>query len=198
MQIKTLATVVAATGMASVASADLTIFSQYDVWEVFSALNGDDVVFADSLDGFTGYADTASGTLGPILWSAVADGGLFGNGDYLSTNAANVQLVINLDPGVHGVGGNFFGTDINFNVVSSIVQVTLADGTSYVASVNTADQFIGFYTASSTINEITVFATDGTGNVWATADNLAVAVPAPGALALLGVAGGLGRRRRRN
>jgi MYXO-CTERM domain-containing protein len=197
VQIKTLAIAAAVAGIGSVASADLTVFSQSSVWAAFAAMNGDDIVLTETFDSYSGFYDNpASGTLGPVTWFAEADGGLFANADYFSTNNADVDLVFTFDPGVHGVGGNFFGTDINFNVVPSLVQVSLSDGTSYVSSVDSASQFVGFYSTTSYISEIAIYAMDGSGNVWATADNLSVAVPAPGVLALLGVAG-LGSRRRR-
>jgi MYXO-CTERM domain-containing protein len=197
MQVKTLAAVAASAGIAASASADLTIFTQSSVWAAFAAMNGDDIVLTETFDSYGGFYDNpASGTLGPITWSAEADGGLFANGDYFSTDNSNVDLVFSFDPGVHGVGGNFFGTDIDFNVVPSLVQVSLSDGTSYVSAVDSASQFVGFYSTTSFISEIAIYAMDGSGDVWATADNLSVAVPAPGVLALLGVAG-LGSRRRR-
>lgn len=187
----------AAACVASAATADLAVFTQSTIWASFAALNGDDVVYTEEFTAYNGYYDNpASGVLGPIAWNATADGGLYANGDYFSTNTANVDLTFSFDPGVHGVGGNFFGTDIDFNVVPSFVQVSLSDGTSYVASIDSASQFVGFYSSSSFISEITIFAMDGSGDVWATADNLSVAVPAPGALALLMTAGLAGRRRR--
>ncbi len=197
MQIKTFACVVAGLGLASVAQADLTVFTQSSVWATFAAFNGDDVVLTETFDSYGGFYDQASGDLGPVTWYAEAAGGLFANLDYMSTNLALADLVFTFDPGVHGVGGNFFGTDVNFNVVESLVQVSLADGSSYVAAVESADQFVGFYSSDTSITQISVFAMVGGGNVWATANNLSIAVPAPGVMALLGVAG-LGRRRRRN
>ena len=197
MQIKTLAVTAVVAGIGSVAHADLTVFTQSSVWAMFAAMNGDDTVFTETFDSYNGgYVNPATGTLGPVTWSAEADGGLFANGDYFSTAVHDVDLVFTFDPGVHGVGGNFFGTDINFNVVPSLVQVSLSDGTSYVSSVDSASQFVGFYSTTSYISEIAIYALDGSSHVWATADNLSVAVPAPGVLALLGVAGLAGRRRR--
>jgi hypothetical protein len=196
MQIKMLAGMVAGLGLASVAHADLPVFTQSSEWAAFAAMNGDDV-YTETFDGYNGfYENPASGTLGPVTWYAEADGGLYANGDYFSTNSADVDLVFTFDPGVHGVGGNFFGTDFDFNVVPSLVQVSLADGSSYVASVDSASQFVGFYSMGSSISQIAIYAMGGSGSVFATADNLSIAVPAPGVMALLGVAG-LNRRRRR-
>ena len=192
-----LAGAVAVACVASAATADLTVFTQSSVWAAFAALNGDDVVYTEDFAGYNGFYDNpAAGVLGPVAWEATADGGLFANGDYFSTNNADVDLTFTFDPGVHGVGGNFFGTDFDFNVVPSLVQVSLSDGTSYVASVDSATDFVGFYSSDSFIDSITVYALDGSGNVWATADNLSVAVPAPGAIALLATAGLVRRRRR--
>ena len=104
--------------------------------------------------------------------------------------------------GVQGVGGNIFGTDISFNVVPCIIQVTLADGSSYVNYATTALDFVGFYSTGAAISSISISAMPGMpggGDVYPTANNLYfAAVPAPGAIALLGVAGLVGGRRRRD
>ncbi|MEY4181932.1 MAG: hypothetical protein RLZZ217_558 [Planctomycetota bacterium] len=101
---------------------------------------------------------------------------------------------------MQGVGGNIFGTDISFSVVPCIIQVTLADGTSYVNFATTAADFVGFYSTGAAIAGMSIQTTaTGSGAVYATVDNLYfTVVPAPGSLALLAVAGlgSRGRRRR--
>jgi MYXO-CTERM domain-containing protein len=100
---------------------------------------------------------------------------------------------------VRGVSGNIYGTDINFNVVPSIVQLSLQDGTSYIAFIDSATAYAGFYSTGAAITSITISAQPlpgGTAAVYPTFDNLSVAVPAPGVLALIGLAGLAGRRRR--
>ena len=98
---------------------------------------------------------------------------------------------------MQGVAGNFFGTDINFNPVPSLVQVTLADGNSSIQFTNGPADFIGFYSTGAAISGITITAA-GSDSVFPTVDNLffAVPVPAPGAAALIGLAAMVCRRRR--
>jgi hypothetical protein len=95
---------------------------------------------------------------------------------------------------VHGVGGRFFATDINFNVQPTFLQITLSDGSGFIGSINSATAFTGFYSTGALITSITISVDSGE---YPTIDSLSVVVPAPGAVALLGAAGLVGRRRRR-
>jgi len=123
---------VGAAVVGSSASAAIISFSQQGVWNAYVAFQSLTVVtedFNSIPDGpyASGYTDSA----GPITWSASAIGDLFVQGGLFSTNAPET-LTFQFSPGVQGVSGNFFGTDVNFNPVPSLVQVTLADGTSSI------------------------------------------------------------------
>lgn len=188
------ATVVA---LGSSASAAIITFSQQAVWNGFVSLQSLSVVtedFDSIANGFyaPGYTDTA----GPITWSASATGGLFVQSGLFSTNDPET-LTFQFSPGVQGVSGNFFGTDINFNPVPSLVQVTLSDGTSSVLYATGPADFSGFFSTGAAISSLSVTAAGG-GTVYPTVDNLffAVPVPAPGAAALVGLAALVNRRRR--
>ena len=75
--------------------------------------------------------------------------------------------------------------------------MTLSDSTTYVGFSNGPSDFIGFYSTASTISSLSI-AVAGTGVTYATVDNLYFAsVPAPGAVALIGLAGVVARRRER-
>lgn len=191
----------AAVALASAASAEVIVFTQYDVWAAFCASSpSTSFIATEDFSGYSGFfAGPVVGTVGGIEWSATATGGLFADAGYFSTNNAETELVFALAPGVSAVGGNFFGTDLSFNVVPSIVEVTLSNGTTYLAALDTADAFVGFYSLGAEITSISTVAlgAEGGPSVFATADNLYVAVPAPGAIALLGLAGATAARRRR-
>lgn len=183
----------------SSASAAVVTMTNQALWTAYSNGNGAAVLtedFSGIADGF--YASSVSSSLGGIAWTAAAPGGLYVDQGLFSTNYAE-PLTFSFAPGVQGVAGNIFGTDINFNIVPSIVQVTLNDGSSYIGYATAASDFIGFYSTDAAISSLTITKLGNTpGGIFPTVDNLYFAVvPAPGALALLGVAGIIGRRSRR-
>ncbi|MFM9181366.1 MAG: hypothetical protein ACKOV8_09015, partial [Phycisphaerales bacterium] len=117
-----------------------------------------------------------------------ADAGL------MSTANPTTPITFTFNQGVQGVGGRFFATDVNFNVQPTFLRVTLSDGSGFVGSINSATAFTGFYSTGALITSISIAVDSGE---FPTADTLSIVVPAPGAVALLGAAGLVGRRRRR-
>lgn len=194
------AVVASSTFIATDASAAVIAFTQKFVWEAYVNAQSNSIFledFNDIADGF--YASPFSSSVGPVNWNALATGGLYVQGGQFSTNMATA-LTFNFGPDVRGVGGSFYGTDISFNVVPSIVTISLADGTSYVGFVDSSAIYTGFYSTGAAITSLTISATPSSGGaaVYPTADNVQFAVvPTPGALALLGLAGLAGSRRRR-
>ncbi|MBI1302574.1 MAG: hypothetical protein GC172_02130 [Phycisphaera sp.] len=185
---------------ASTASASVITFTQQFIWD-FYVSGTPATVFVEDFNSFADgfYTDPFNATTGPVNWSASASGGLFVDGGVFSTNNPTA-LTFSFGAGVQGVGGNFFATDINFNVVPAIVTLSLADGTSYVGFVDNSAAFTGFYSNGAAVTSLTISAAplSGGGNVYPTVDNLRFAfIPAPGAVALLGLAGLAGVRRRR-
>ncbi len=198
MQTRTLAC--AAIGVATLscsASAAIISFSQQNVWDAYTAYQALSVVTEDfnSIPGGF-YSSGFSSSVGGVTWTATATGGLYAQSGLFSTNNPT-SLSFSFAPGVQGVAGNFFGTDISFNPVPSLVQVTLADGNSSILFANSAADFIGFFSTGAAISGLTITAA-GSGSVFPTVDNLyfAVPVPAPGAAALIGLAAMVCRRRR--
>ena len=184
--------------LASGASAAIATYSQFSLW-------GQDVVAAGASVatetfnsyGTSYYASPLTGSVGGINWSATATGGLFCDSGYFSTNNP-VTATFTFAPGVMAVGANIFGTDSNFNIVAARITVTLADGSSYIASTSVPTDFVGFISNGAAISTLTMNAV-GSGNVYVTADNMYFGVvPAPGSVALLACAGLSATRRRRN
>ena len=198
MQTRTLAC--AAIGVATLscsASAAIISFSQQNVWDAYMAYQVLSVVtedFNSLTSGF--YSSGFSSSVGGVTWTATATGGLYAESGLFSSNNPT-SLSFSFAPGVQGVAGNFFGTDISFNPVPSLVQVTLADGNSSILFANGPADFVGFFSTGAAISGLTITAA-GSGNVYPTVDNLffAVPVPAPGAAALIGLAAMVCRRRR--
>ena len=194
----------AAISFTASSSAAILVFTNDFVWSTY-ATAGDMTIETEDFESYNGfYASPLTGSLAGVNWAANAAGGIFvgavGSSQALSTNNPE-PMTISFDTGVvQGIAGNLFGTDINFNVVPSIVQIALADGTSYIAFVDSATAFVGFYSTGASINSVTISAQPlpgGTNDVYPTFDNMKLAaIPAPGAIALLGLAGLVARRRR--
>ena len=186
--------------LASGASAAIATYSSFSFWQQDVVAAGESVATEtfNSYNGF--YSSPLTGSVGGINWSATATGGLFCNNavnGYFSTNNP-VPATFTFTPGVMSVGANIFGTDLNFNIVAARITVTLADGSSYIASTSGATDFVGFISDTVAISSLTMAAA-GSGNVYVTADNLYFGVvPAPGSVALLACAGLSATRRRRN
>jgi MYXO-CTERM domain-containing protein len=97
------------------------------------------------------------------------------------------------------VGANIHGTDNSFNTLPARFTVTLADGSQYIASSIAPSDFVGFISNGAAISSLTMAASDtAPGDIYVTADNMYFGVPAPGCAALVGLAGLVAGRRRRN
>jgi hypothetical protein len=187
---------VAAVSVASSAHAAVVSFTSKVIWDSYVTGAGASIATEDFNSFPDGFYASAGGSVGGIAWTASAAGGLYFQSGQASTNSPET-LSFTFAPGVNGVSGNIYATDINFTVVPSIVQVTLSDGSSYIGYTDSTAAFVGFYSTGASISSLSVTATDMTsGNVYPTVNNLYFAsVPAPGALALVGLAGMTSRRR---
>ena len=185
--------------LASSASAAIATYSQFSLWGQDVVASGSSVGTEtfNSYDGF--YPSPLTGSVGGINWSATATGGIFCSTGYFSTNNP-VAATFTFAPGVMSVGANVFGTDSSFNIVAARITVTLADGSSYIASTSVPTDFVGFISNGAAISSLTMAAAGAPGsNVYVTANNMYFGVvPAPGAAALIGLAGLVASRRRRN
>lgn len=186
--------------MTQAASAAMISFSNNVLFNSFVAAQGKTVA-TETFNAYNGfYANGLTGNAGGIQWTATAPGNLYAGSGYMSTNNAEALLTFNLSPSVQGVGGNFFSTDANFGILPTIFGVQLADGSAYIGYALTAADFVGFYSTGAAISSISVSVAGNlpAGTHFATVDNLyfAVAVPAPGAAALIGLAALVSRRRR--
>ena len=181
------------------ASAAIATYSNFSFWQQDVVAAGSSVATEtfNSYQGF--YYSPLRGSVGGINWSATAAGGLFCDSGYFSTNNP-VTATFTFTPGVMSVGANIFGTDSTFNLVAARITVTLADGSSYIASTTGPTDFVGFISNGAAISSLTMAASDtAPGDIYVTADNMYFGVvPAPGALALLAAAGLCATRRRRS
>ena len=186
--------------MTQAASAAMVTFTNNTLWTNFAASQGNSAVATETFDSYNGfYLNGLTGNAGGIQWTASAPGELYAGSGYMSTNSADALLTFTLSPSVQGVAGNFFATDASFNILPAIIGVTLADGSSYVGYAASAADFVGFYSTGAAISSISVSVAGNlpAGTNFATVDNLYFAVPAPGAVALIGLAGLIGGSRKR-
>ncbi len=186
--------------MTQAASAAIVSFTNNTLWTAYSAQQGYTVA-TETFNAYNGfYANGLTGNAGGIQWTATAPGNLYAGMAFMSTNNPEALLTFNLSPSVQGVGGNFFSTDPSFNIIPAIFGVTLADGSAYVGNTSSLADFVGFFSTGAAISSISMSVAGNlpAGTHFATVDNLyfAVAVPAPGAAALLGLAALVSRRRR--
>ena len=186
--------------MTQAASAAMVTFTNNTLWTNFAASQGNSAVATETFDSYNGfYLNGLTGNAGGIQWTASAPGELYAGSGYMSTNSADALLTFNLSPSVQGVAGNFFATDASFNILPAIIGVQLADGSAYVGNATSLSDFVGFYSTGASIStiSITVVGNLPAGTNFATVNNLYFAVPAPGAVALIGLAGLIGGSRKR-
>ena len=185
--------------LASGASAAIATYSSFSFWQQDVVASGSTVAtetFNSYNDGF--YASPLTGSTDGISWSATATNGLFVQGGLFSTNNP-VAATFTFAPGVMSVGANIFGTNNSFISLPARITVTLADGSSYIASTSGPTDFVGFISNGAAISSLTMAASDtAPGDIYVTADNMYFGVPAPGSLALLASAGLSATRRRRS
>jgi hypothetical protein len=159
------------------------------------------------VEDFTGYTygspldgtqtSQAYGPVNGFAYNALCAGGLWSNDSALSTNSAFDTITLDFTGApVTAVGGNLVVTDINGNIISGDVIITLEDGSQQTLTNQTANDFFGF---STTIPIASVqFTADGSVNSWIQLDHLYVGqIPEPASLALLVLGGLVAIRRRR-
>jgi hypothetical protein len=201
----------AAALVSSAATASFAVYQQYEAW-AFAVNNGINLpagqpqtIITESFNAYSGaYANPLVGTTGPITWTANAfsfnagiQPSLYANNGWLSTADTDNALTFTFDPGVYSVGGNFFSRNAAFELQPALVAVYFADSSS-VQYVTSATGFSGITSFSVAISYISVQVYPVPAGVnYSAVDNLYFGVPAPGAVALLGVAGLVGGRRRR-
>jgi MYXO-CTERM domain-containing protein len=192
--------------ISSPASAAIVVYVNQGLWN--SAVTNAGLVvetetFNQVEDGF--HESPFGGSTASVAWSASASEGLVAQDGVLSTNAPET-LTFTFTPGVRAVGGNFFGTFIDFSNASVIFTVALSNGTSFSGEASSPASFTGFRsTTAATISSLSIDVEPAEGfmggempPVYPSVDNLYFGVPGPGAIALLGAAGLIGLRRRRN
>ncbi|MEY4117471.1 MAG: hypothetical protein RLZZ116_799 [Planctomycetota bacterium] len=186
------------------ASAAILTFTDPVLYEATVAGMGRATESFDGLSGASGAVITgaASGAGLTISWSASSTGGVsvspFGGSPALTAGSGAALTLSNFGVPTMGISGSFFGRNGAPGATSLLLSVTLDDGTTSVSLIDATTGFVGIFTNSgATFSSLTLTPQSGSGSLAPVIDNLNFAVlPAPGAVALLGLAG-LARSRRR-
>ena len=185
---------------ASIAAASLParalVITYTDRDAFLAALSSSSTDNYNDLNGF--YASPLSRTIAGYTYDAAATGGLFtgsaGGSQVLSSNNP-VALTLNFTNGAPtAVGGYFFNTDANFNIINGAITVTANPGASVQSVVtSSATNFFGWLDDSGTpFTSLVIVPATGTAYAYATVDDLVLgqAAPAaqvPGPLPVLGL-----------
>ena len=208
------AAVLAAT-VSAPSNAAITVYTTLASFLAAVGTSGTDTYTGFSITGTT--ASPIVRTAGPYGYTASASTSTFygagttGN-PWLSTNIATDTVTFNAFTGgtVAGLGGNFFGSDINGAFVSGgNITLTATDAggtTTYLLTNATTSSFVGFVSTTGILSA-TVTAVQPASPLWPTIDNLVLAgpstatpgVPEPATWAMMivgfGLVGGAMRRR---
>ena len=185
-------------------------FDSLKEWEAAAELAGPSMItVVDDLTGFApGVTDSLSGGSGWTSWTVSAEGGVRAGKSFITSAVAGQTLFFDFTGstdaknGLHGIGGNFGFRDEYGNFQPGTILLTLSSGASIYQTFSSKTDFAGFWLTDPavTITGMSLQPVSGS-NLAAysvSVDNLYFGgVPAPGALALLGVAGICTAKRRR-
>jgi len=189
-----------ATVSAFISATSLASVLVFDNEAVFNAGLADSSLarYEQTFNSYSGSAPTFSGGSGNYSWSASSPSGVLGQVGVIQTMVATDTLKFDFSSNnVYGVGGLFHYVDAAGAYKSGLMKIKLSDGTSFIRSISSQTTFSGFITTGSSITSLELSHIGTTGITYSAAELLTIGfVPTPGALALLGLAGLVSRRRR--
>ncbi|MFM2226811.1 MAG: hypothetical protein RL664_154 [Bacteroidota bacterium] len=145
--------------------ANLPTATNYNSYASFAAASnsaGYQISETEDFNEFSGYSTTASGNFGSGFpsWTASAVTGFYSSSINGSMAFAGNQfaspLTFNFSPGVTGVAGNFFVTNVSGGLMNHTINFSLSDGTTHTITVNSYGSFTGFLTNGLLITSLTV------------------------------------------
>ena len=185
---------------AAIAAADVYVF---DNSVTYAAFCNDSSIVRQAQDlsqiSAGSYASLTGGA-GDFSWDLSAPSGVsLDNAGVARTQVNTEKLTLNFSStNVFAVGGFFFNVDSLGATKAGVMKIKLSDGTSFIRTVSNATTFSGFVSDGANITSVEVSHAGSLGSQYYVATNgfnIGV-VPAPGAAALVGLAGLVARRRR--
>ena len=172
----------------------------FDNAQVFNAglLDSSLANYGQTFESYSGPAASFTGGTGDYAWKASSPLGVLAQASVIQTLASSGTLKFEFSSGnVYGVGGLFHYVDLTGAYTSGLMKIKLNDGTTFIRSISSQTTFSGFITTGASITSIELSHIGSTGVTFSAAESLTIGyVPAPGAFALLGLAGVVSRRRR--
>lgn len=193
-----LITTTAALACSSAAFAGVTAFNSEAAFASAANAAGLDLL-SQGFGSYSGTYSDVSGSINGVAWAAQASTTLSAVSGVLSAGDNGGSITINFSgTATTAIGGDFFSLSTNGSRISAVAQITLTDGQTFINTIG-GGQFRGYLSSGAAIRSISLtpytnFASRPS------VERLIVgtaAVPAPGAIALLGLAGAFGSRRRR-
>ena len=192
-----------AVALSSQSLAGLTLFDSRSAFEAVAVIRNETLAQENfsALIPATPTANSFAGLVGTeAQWLATADGGLSANGSGLRSLLAGKAITISFASNqVFGVGANFFYVNTNGTPVTGTMILSLSDGTRYYRNVTGTASFTGIWSDAASITSLTVMpasATSGANFLGTNSMEIGYTpLPAPGAIALLALAGWASRRR---
>ena len=185
---------------AAIAAADVYVF---DNSLTYAAFCNDSSIVRQGQDltqiGAGAYAAITGGS-GDFAWSLSAPSGVLKDAGSVARTQQNLEkLTLTFSsPNVFAVGGFFFNVDSLGATKPGVMKIKLSDGTSFIRTVSNDTTFSGFVSDGANITSLEVSHAGPLGSQYFVATNgfnIGI-VPAPGAAALVGLAGLMARRRR--
>lgn len=194
-----LVTTTAALACSTAAFAGVTAFSSELAFNAAANAAGLDL-FSQGFSSYSGtYADV-SGAINGVAWAAQSSTTLSAASGIISTsdNGGSITISFGGTP-TTAIGGDFFSLNTSGGRISAVALITLADGQTFINTIG-GGQFRGYVSDGAAIRSISLtpytnFASRP--SIERLIVGTVAAVPAPGAIALLGLAGAFGSRRRR-
>ena len=212
--------IIATAASAGAASEGITFFDDLKIWESAPAAFSfpkswvsENVEFAVGQTAAGHYEHFSGGADWNAWMISAGNAGLTANGSllYATASGASLRLDFGGKPGIdgsglHGVGGNFRLRNEDGTFFNGEIRIELSNGDAIVEEISKSNPFVGFWSTDPmlTITSMTLSPyglTPPDFSIGITDLYLGyagVAVPAPGAMVLLGAAGlvGISRRRR--